>query len=186
MGRVVQPLRTVSVFRRPLEVVGEGTVHAARAGVEIKEQLGDSYLDRTAKYVPAEVLAFFLFVNNILQEAMKSGGDKPALMAGFFPVPFIAWLALIIGTVLAPVYIWYMHEKEDAWKTHATVSCIAFPIWAYAIGGVAFAGHLDGNFASILLATFTAISGLVRPSALRDVPIAGTNADTNASGQQRQ
>src|SRR5215468_1646338 len=128
MGRVIRP---------ELPGISEGPPQAGQTIVETKEKTGDSYLDRTAKYIPAEVLGFFLFVNNILLQATKSSGDKPAVMAGYFSVFSIAWLALILGTVLAPVYIWYVHEKGDAWKIHATISCIAFPIWAYAIGAVA-------------------------------------------------
>jgi len=164
MGRVIRPEQTVTV-RRELPGISEGPPQAGQTIVETKEKTGDSYLDRTAKYIPAEVLGFFLFVNNILLEATKPSGGQSAVMAGYFSVFSIAWFSLILGTVLAPVYIWYVHEKGDAWKINATISCIAFPIWAYAIGAVAFGTHLDGNFASILLATFTAISGLVRPSA---------------------
>jgi len=39
----------------------------------------------------------------------------------------------------------------------------AFPIWSYALGAVAFADIRDGNLAAILLASFTVISGLVKP-----------------------
>jgi hypothetical protein len=41
----------------------------------------DNYLERIAKYVPAEVLAFFIFINAILEQAVKTGG-KGAAMAG--------------------------------------------------------------------------------------------------------
>jgi hypothetical protein len=40
---------------------------------------------------------------------------------------------------------------------------VTFPFWAYAIGAVAFADYRDGNFAAILLATFTVVSGLISP-----------------------
>jgi hypothetical protein len=178
MGRVVQPLRTITVARTPARAVGEGVAQAGTAGSETRVQVGDNYIDRTAKYVPAEVLGFFLFVNNILQQAVKTGGDKPSLLAGFFSVWCIAWLALILGTLLAPIYVWYVHEEGDAWKLNATISCVAFPIWAYAMGAVAFTGHLDGDFASILLASFTAVSGLFRPTP-KD---SGQSTTTDASG----
>ena len=42
---------------------------------------GDTYLERMVKYVPGEVLAFFMLINAILDQAMKSGGADAA-MAG--------------------------------------------------------------------------------------------------------
>ena len=40
------------------------------------------------KYVPAEIIAFSMLINAILEQAMKSGGENAA-MAGV-PVPVIA------------------------------------------------------------------------------------------------
>jgi hypothetical protein len=56
-----------------------------------------------------------------------------------------------------------VREDGDAWITNAVVSTLAFPIWAYTLGAVAFADYRDGNLAVILLATFTVVSGLISP-----------------------
>jgi hypothetical protein len=170
MGRLVRPR---VVRRRPeADQVGTGHLQAGDAGEDAlrqpeKEGDGDGYLSRVAKYVPAEVVGFFLFVNNILEQTIKNAGDKPALMAGI-PVPTIAQYAFIIGLVLTPVYICIVREKGESWILNAVVSTVAFPVWAYAIGAVFFAPWHDGNFASILLATFTVISGLLRPPAVTE------------------
>lgn len=121
----------------------------------------DTYLERVAKYVPAEVLAFSVVINAILDQTMRSSGTG-ATMAGF-PVTTIALGALIVGLVLTPLFVWYVRVEGDAWITNAFVSTLAFPFWAYAMGNVAFADHRDGNLAVILLATFTVISGLISP-----------------------
>lgn len=121
----------------------------------------DNYLERLAKYVPGEVLAFFLFINVILEQAQKSGGDG-ARMAGL-PVTVVAQGALVVGLVLTPLFVWYVRQKGDAWLTNAVVSTLAFPFWAYALGAVAFADYWDGNLAAILLATVTVFSGLISP-----------------------
>lgn len=126
------------------------------------EEGGDGYLERVAKYVPAEVVGFFLFVNNILHAA--DGPDHKGLMASL-PVHYVATAVLIIGLILTPIYIWCVHEEGEEWKFNAVVSTIAFPIWAYAMGAVAWDTVHDGNFASILLATFTVCSGLLKPRA---------------------
>ena len=137
---------------------------------------GDNYLERAAKYVPAEVLAFFIFINAILDQAVRTGG-KSAFMAGF-PVTIIAVGAFIAAMVLVPVFVWYVREEGDAWITNAFVSFLAFPFWAYAIGAVAFADYHDGNLAAILLASFTVVSGLVSPPALRARRRKGQVAET--------
>ena len=124
---------------------------------------GDNYLERIAKYVPAEVLAFFIFINVILAQAVKTGG-KSAAMAGI-PVTTVAQGALVVGIVLAPLFVWYVREEGDAWLTNAFVSTLAFPFWAYALGAVGFTEYWDGNLAAILLATFTVVSGLIAPRA---------------------
>jgi hypothetical protein len=125
----------------------------------------DNYLERIAKYVPGEVLAFFIFINVILEQAVKTGGEA-AMMAGL-PVTTVAEGALVIGLILTPLFVWYVREEGDAWGTNAFVSTLAFPFWAYALGAVAFEDHWDGNLAAILLATFTVVSGLITPRAKR-------------------
>ena len=126
---------------------------------------GDNYLERIAKYVPGEVLAFFIFVNAILAQAAKIGGTA-ASMAGI-PVATVAQGALIVCMILVPLFVWYVREKGDAWLTNAFVSTLAFPFWAYALGATAFSDYWDGNLAAILLLTFTVVSGLVAPRARR-------------------
>ena len=116
---------------------------------------------RLAKYVPAEVLAFSILINAILDQALRNGGSGAA-MAGI-PVMTIAIAALVLGTIMSPFYFWYVHEKGDAWVTNACVSFVAFPFWSYALGAVAFTDYRDGNLAAILLASFTVISGLIKP-----------------------
>ena len=123
----------------------------------------DTYVERIAKYIPGEVLAFFIVINAILNQAVTSGG-RGALMAGV-PVMTVAQGVLVVCTVLTPLFVWYVREKGDAWVVNAFVSTLAFPFWAYALGATAFSPYWDGNLAAILLATFTVVSGLIAPRA---------------------
>ena len=123
---------------------------------------GDGYLERMVKYVPAEIIAFSMVINAILDQAMKSGGENAA-MAGV-PVPVIATGALIVACMLTPLFCWYVRRDGDAWVVNAIVSTVALPFWAYLMGAVAFANHHDGNLAAILVMSFTVISGLVAPA----------------------
>ena len=159
MGRLVRKPQLAD-FDAPLFEDGELPPDAAAAPMTPGEP-GDTYLERTVKYVPGEVLAFFMLVNAILDQAMKSGGPDAA-MAGV-PVPVIAAGALIVGCALTPLFCWYVRQEGDAWIVNAVVSTIAFPFWAYLMGAVAFAAHHDGNLAAILVMSFTVMSGLIAP-----------------------
>ncbi len=161
MGRLIQVPQPEA---NELSLGGiEGMLHPGIGGMQPHQQTPapDNYLERIAKYVPAEVIAFFIFINAILDQVVRTGG-KSALMAGF-PVMAVAIGALIVATILTPFFIWYVREEGDAWIINAFVSTLAFPFWAYALGAVAFADYRDGNLAVILLATFTVVSGLVSP-----------------------
>jgi hypothetical protein len=74
--------------------------------VAVKAEPGDGYLERMVKYVPAEIIAFSMIINAILEQAMKSGGGHAA-MAGV-PVPVIATVALIVACLLTPLFCWYV------------------------------------------------------------------------------
>jgi hypothetical protein len=164
MGRLVRKPRLPDL---DLDIAAlEGVLQSGIAGVPTANaDQGDNYLERMVKYVPAEIIAGFMLINAILDQAIKSGGPDAA-MAGF-PVSGIAIAALFVGMMLVPLFCWYVREENDAWVTHAIVSTVAFPFWAYLLGAVAFAGFHDGNLAVILVLTFTAVSGLVTPRAHR-------------------
>jgi hypothetical protein len=126
---------------------------------------GDDFLGRMIKYVPAEIIAFLMVINAILDQALRTGG-KTATMAGV-PVTTIALGALVVACVLTPLFCWYVRQEGDAWFVNAIVSTIALPFWAYLMGAVAFADRRDGNLAAILVLTFTIVSGFIAPRARR-------------------
>jgi heme/copper-type cytochrome/quinol oxidase subunit 3 len=162
MGRLV---RKPQVANLDLQIAGlEGVLQSGIAGMQVaNSEPGDGYLERMVKYVPAEIIAFSMVINAILDQAMKSGGENAA-MAGV-PVPIIATGALVVACMLTPLFCWYVRRDGDAWIVNAVVSTIALPFWAYLMGAVAFANHHDGNLAAILVMSFTVVSGLVAPRA---------------------
>jgi hypothetical protein len=161
MGRLVRVPREVSAdhLHGGLDAVLHSDAGSHGYGRFVQ---ADTYLERVAKYVPAEVLAFSVFINIMLDQALKSGGQG-AMMAGM-PVSTIATAVLIAGTVLTPFYMWYVRRPGDAWALNAFVSTLVYPFWAYALGSAAFVGYWDGNLAAILLASVTVVSGLFSPS----------------------
>jgi hypothetical protein len=157
MGRLV---------RVPREIVNanHGAVDSETGEVvetQLTTYVGDGYLERIAKYVPAEMLAFSIFINANLDQAVKTGGNLTA-MAGV-PVLTIADIAFVACMIATPLFVWYVREKGEAWITNAIVSFLAFPVWSYAIGNVAFSDYRDGNLAAIVLVSFSLLSGLVTP-----------------------
>ena len=163
MGRLV---RKPVVPDLDLQIAGlESVLQSDMAGMQMAGTVaGDNYLERMVKYIPGEVIGFSMIINAILDQAQKAGPN--AAMAGL-SIGVIATGALLVGCILTPLFCWYVREDGDAWITNAVVSTIAFPFWAYLMGAVAFANIHDGNLAVIVVATFTVISGLVSPAALR-------------------
>ena len=91
------------------QAAGFRGAQSALAGMPtVKADPGDGYLERMVKYVPAEIIAFSMVINAILEQAMKSGGDHAA-MAGV-PVPVIATVALIVACLLTPLFCWYVRH----------------------------------------------------------------------------
>jgi hypothetical protein len=164
MGRLVRKPqvpdldRQIAGLERVLSSDVSGMQMAATAA-------GDNYVERMVKYIPGEVIGFSMLINAILDQALKAGGPSAA-MAGL-PISAIAAGALLIGIVLTPLFCWYVREDGDAWIVNAAVSTVAFPFWAYLMGAVAFSNVHDGNFAVILVLTFTVVSGLISPAVIR-------------------
>lgn len=114
---------------------------------------GDDYLSRVAKYVPVEVVAAYLATNRLFDV------EEPALWPWAAAVFAVCWL-------LTPLYIWRLAGPGQAWVVHALMSSLAFPIWAFAIGGLVFTRFDFGPdvLPSILLVVFSLVAGLVTPA----------------------
>ena len=76
MGRLVRKPRIADVDAPLFE---DGDLHPDVAATPMHGVPGDTYLERMVKYVPGEVLAFFMLINAILDQAMKSGGADAAM-----------------------------------------------------------------------------------------------------------
>ena len=75
MGRLV---RKPQVANLDLQIAGlEGVLQSGIAEMQVaNSEPGDGYLERMVKYVPAEIIAFSMVINAILDQAMKSGGEN--------------------------------------------------------------------------------------------------------------
>ena len=114
----------------------------------------DGFAARVSKYVPAEVLAFYITVENVLRELFnralpggkpvaaggtQAGGSAAVTAADQFLVDNGAGLLIILCIVLIPVYLIYNSEKgADKYWRHSAISVVLFLIWIYSLNGVVF------------------------------------------------
>lgn len=98
-------------------------------------------------------------------------------------------LLILLGClIITPLYIRQMAMNSGPatpWRTHAIIATLAFLVWAYAIQGSAFtlwpggSTLYDGGLASALVALFTMVSGLFKPTPIGE---AGNAAPARDAG----
>lgn len=146
MGRGVEPNSPfygrvlASVFRRgpPTAIshvtsaLGSATIlagseapahEAERAPSSPAQASIDKYLSQVAKYVPAEIVAAWLFLSTIL----KTGSVSSAL-------PWVVFFGLV---VFCPFYLYRATKGSPPrlrWD-HTILGTIAFGVWVFALGG---------------------------------------------------
>ena len=116
------------------------------------------YGERVAKYVPAEVLAFYTAAIQLIgvREGPEHAGFR---LWAFAIVGLIAW----IGT---PFYLALFTKNPKQRLVNQLVASAAFGFWAYAYpaGWFAEMGWHDAVVAGLLLLGFTFFSGLYQPT----------------------
>ena len=133
----------------------------------------DNYAARMVKYVPSEVIAFYLAADKLFDplsttpqttEQAASSGMVTNFVNGNGPL--FALAIFFLGLVATPLYIRLQAEKEQVWGVHAVMSTVAYIIWTYATQGGVFSsyGLYDPRFASLLVLVYTLLSGFVVPS----------------------
>jgi len=135
MGRLITPLPRVGLTQ------GVG-------------QQADSAAERIVKYIPAEVVAFYLAALGIIQTVPD---DQAAKKNGAYLV------ALIVGLIAAPLYIAILGRKDQPGKwLMIGWSIPAFLVWAYNLGGMFKVWEIHEPWiGSLLLLTITLVAGLL-------------------------
>lgn len=117
------------------------------------------YGERVAKFVPAEVLAFY---TGAVQLIIVKEGDQHAVFRlwAFAIVGLIAW----IGT---PFYLAMFTNNRKERLVNQFVASVAFGVWAYAYpaGWFVEVGWHDAVVAGLLLIGFSFASGFYQPKA---------------------
>jgi FtsH-binding integral membrane protein len=114
----------------------------------------DTFFDKLYKYIPADVVAFYVFVSGLLDGADLANKQV------------IYWVVVVIGLVAA--FFWTLRQTQQpgmnpAYK-QAAISTVAVLVWIFALGGPfsAFAWY-NSILGAILLAAFTLLIPLVNP-----------------------
>lgn len=124
----------------------------------------DDYRDRLIKYIPAESVALYVAVDKMVNShyglSMLTADSVVSTQAAL-----VSWAILILGIVGTPIYLYRRKLPGQPWVLNASISTIAFVLWAYTLSGSVFLVHqwysvfAAGLFAPI----FTFVAGFFEP-----------------------
>ncbi len=135
----------VLVLDRDVSLSGEPTT-------QVKEAEADDYGTRLLKYIPAEVVAVYVFIQGILSQAGSPG-----------PNPVLLWIVFGLIFVLTPVYL--IRVQKVTKVVQLTICTIAFAIWVFSLGGpFALYSWYQPLYGAVLLPLFTFTAGIVEPA----------------------
>ena len=126
---------------------------------------GDDYKDRLVKYIPAESLAVYTFTDKLVTAfyGINDAGKATKPVDFLFDVlPPALFVIALVGT---PIYLWRMRVVGQPWVVHATLSTIAFFLWAYALNGSFLLIHqwYHPLLAALTAPVFTFVAGAIEP-----------------------
>jgi hypothetical protein len=140
-------------------VAGAGSLSSGAGG---KGDVND-WLERTAKYVPSEVIAAYVAAEGFAEPAV---GQRR-----------IIWHAVIFFACLliTPFYIAKFASTTKAKWVNAVVASVSFVIWSYSVGHFfRDIDWYDAIGAPILLVLWTLATGLIQPTEKQTPPPAAS------------
>jgi len=122
-------------------------------GSESRVQAGtvtrDGYFDRLFKYIPAELVAGYIFVLGVVNQLTNAG-----------EIRIFHWILFIIFCILTPLYLWRV-QKVLKVQQHI-ISLLSFIVWVFALGGpFALSVWYNPVYGAILLPVFTLIVAII-------------------------
>jgi hypothetical protein len=114
----------------------------------------DGYLDRVIKYIPADIVAGWLFLDGLI----RSGEDERTALL---------WIVFLVLIPITAVWTYQRTQepgKPPAW-TQTVIATASFVVWIFAIGGPFATGDwYDSIYGAILIVLYTLAIGAVTPS----------------------
>jgi hypothetical protein len=112
----------------------------------------DEYSTRLIKYIPAEVVTIYVFVDGIIKQANDPTSE-----------PLLLWLAFGVILALTPLYLWRV-QKVEKWL-QIVICTLSFAVWVFSLGGpFAWLGWYKALYGAVLLPLFTFVIGIVEPT----------------------
>jgi hypothetical protein len=109
----------------------------------------DGYFDRLFKYIPAELVAGYIFVLGVVKQLTDAG-----------EIRIFQWLLFIIFCLLTPLYLWRV-QKVLKVQQHI-ISILSFIVWVFALGGpFALSEWYNPVYGAILLPVFTLVVAII-------------------------
>jgi len=136
MAREVLTLKDIQKYKK--------SVDTARLTEDAVYPVGkDRYVDRLFKYIPAELVAGYIFVLGVVKRLTDSG-----------EIMVLHWILFFIFCVLTPLYLWRV-QKVLKLQQHI-ISLLSFVVWVFALGGpFALFTWYNPLYGEILLPVFT-------------------------------
>jgi hypothetical protein len=103
----------------------------------------DGYFDRLFKYIPAELVAGYIFVLGVMKQITDAGELR-----------ILQWILFSVFCILTPLYLWRI-QKVKKIQQHI-ISLLSFIVWIFALGGpFALYSWYNPVYGQILLPVFT-------------------------------
>ncbi len=108
-------------------------------------QSKDKYTDRLFKYIPAEVVAGYIFVLGLTRQLNSTR-----------EITIVQWSVFLAFCLITPLYLWRI-QKVFKLQQHF-ISLLSFVVWVFALGGpFALYNWYNPLYGEILLPVFTLI-----------------------------
>jgi hypothetical protein len=148
MSRRIETGPAVTSRRRDVAIETEGAAAPASAPNV------DDYLGRLLKYIPAEIVGFYLAAAGLMSP--QPGAPNYTGL----------WVVFALGFILVPIYFWIATTREGKrplWS-QIVLATIGYPVWVFAIGGpfASFTWYRS-SVASVLLIFATVVFGMYEP-----------------------
>jgi hypothetical protein len=103
------------------------------------------------KYIPAEIVAGYVFLEGILKSAVGVS-------------PIAGWLVFVALWIITPLYTWRTTKFPglNIAYTQIVIATVSFPVWVFALGGpFAGLGWYNSVYGSILLVLYTFVPPII-------------------------
>ncbi len=117
---------------------------------------GDGFNEKLLKLIPSEIVAAYLFVQNIVGGEILFGDEGSTVNLA----PYILWAVFGILLVLTPLYLMKLQKVKFGFQSIYTT--FAFVVWVYTLGEPGpFAQWYIPQVASVLLLLMTLLMPLI-------------------------